>query len=446
MLFSARGVAGCVENKMKKKWEISRRQFLRGTGVAIGLPVLEAMLPSIARAHSCATTIPKRLLYCFNPNGTVMDKFTPMSSGPNWAPNIVTQPLVDAGVVQDVSVLSNIVNSPAGGGHQVCSGAALTASRPQMGSAITVSDSVDQVYAKACPSLPFRSLQLGLRASSLSGTSQGYHNSYSTTQSFSNQTPLPVQIKHQQIFEKLFGFQSSGSESSFERRKRYQLSVLDFAADDLAVLQQRLGSCDQQRLDEYLTGLRELEIRIQATSFDGGQCDPGTAPPSVSNHQNHEEAVRMMHDIIVKAFECDLTRTISFMRWGVGASDGSLNYGHVTNIVTGQPAPIAVRVADPEPVVLADAAPGARRRLGARGGARDVAHGHDRRVLLLRPARQQGLGCGQTRERQRGDGDDRRIGTLDLRKSTATALAIQRPHKYLGLKAGETLVFRDSAT
>jgi hypothetical protein len=90
-------------------------------------------------------------------------------------------------------------------------------------------------------------------------------------------------------------------------------------------------------LDEYLTGLRELEVRIQATNFDGGQCDPGTAPPSVSNNQNHEEAVRMMHDIIVKAFECDLTRTISFMRWGVGASDGSLNYGHVTNLVTGQP-------------------------------------------------------------------------------------------------------------
>jgi len=89
-------------------------------------------------------------------------------------------------------------------------------------------------------------------------------------------------------------------------------------------------------LDEYLTGLRELEVRIEATNYSGGQCDPGTAPGAVSNNQNHEEAVRMMHDIIVKAFECDLTRTISFMRWGVGASDGNLNYGHVTNIFTGQ--------------------------------------------------------------------------------------------------------------
>ena len=257
--------------------------------------------------------------------------------GRGWRGTTITQPLHDAGLVDEVSILSNIINTPANGGHQVCGGAALTATRPGQGTAITVSDSADQVYASACPALPFRSLQLGLRASSLSGTSQGYLNAYSTTQSFANRTPLPVQVNPQRVFDKLFGAAQAGSEVAFARRKGYDLSVLDFAADDLARVKARLGSCDQQRLDQYLTGLRELETRIEATQYDAGRCAAGARPQAVNANLDHEAAVDLMHDLIVKAFECDLTRAISFMRWGAGASDGNLSYAHVTNVVTGQP-------------------------------------------------------------------------------------------------------------
>ena len=322
---------------MKRKWEISRRHLLKGLGASIALPTLNAMMPSVARAENQCGGAPKRLLYCFNPNGTVMNQFTPQQTGYDWAPTLVTQPLHDAGLVGEVSILSNIINTPGADGHQQCAGAALTASQPQPGAAITVTDSVDQVFAQACPRLPFRSLQLGLRPSLLSGTAQGFPSAYSTTQSFKGQTPLPVQVNPALVFDRLFGASQHTSPAQYTRRKLFNLSVLDFVANDVGNLKNRLGSCDQRRLDEYLTGVRELETRIQASEYEHLSCNAGERPPRPNASLNQEEAIRIMHDIIVKAFQCDLTRSISFMRWGVGASDGSLSYEHVTNITTGQP-------------------------------------------------------------------------------------------------------------
>lgn len=322
---------------MKRKWEISRRHVLRGLGASIALPALNVMMPSIVRAENQCGGPPKRLLYCFNPNGTVMDHFTPQQTGPHWAPTLVTQPLHDAGLTGEVSILSNIVNTPGAGGHQQCAGAALTASRPQPGSAITVTDSADQVFAAACPRLPFRSLQLGLRPSLLSGTAQGFPSAYSTTQSFKSQTPLPVQVNPSLVFDRLFGASENASPAQYSRRKLFNLSVLDFVRDDVGTLKSRLGTCDQHRLDQYLTGVRALETRIQASDYQSLSCDAGLRPQRPNANLQHPQAIRIMHDIIVKAFQCDLTRSISFMRWGVGASDGSLSYEHVTNVVTQQP-------------------------------------------------------------------------------------------------------------
>ncbi|MEO0811228.1 MAG: transcriptional initiation protein Tat, partial [Myxococcota bacterium] len=97
---------------MKKRWELSRRHFLRGAGLTLGLPLLDAMVPSVARAQDCASG-PQRLIFSFNPNGILLDRITPAASGAQWWLSGVPDSLLglqERGLLEDVSVITNLEN------------------------------------------------------------------------------------------------------------------------------------------------------------------------------------------------------------------------------------------------------------------------------------------------------------------------------------------------
>jgi hypothetical protein len=295
------------------KWRrpgMSRRAFLGGAAAAITLPLLPSLVPRASRADS---TLPVRLVFWYVPNGMHMPAFTPTSEGADYALPTILQPL--AGLRDDVLVLSGMTNlagiDDRPGDHARGTAAFLTCVTPSY-EGVSASVSVDQVAAQHNgAATPYASLQVGVDSGANLGTcDSGYSCAYSNNISWAGPgTPLPKIINPQLLFDRLFaGFDAGLSEADRERRLRWRGSVLDHTAGEAAGLASRLDATDRARLDEYLTGVRELEQRLR--SGDLRSCDPPARPPADAAI---EQRIDLMGELIVTALRCDLTRYASFM-------------------------------------------------------------------------------------------------------------------------------------
>ena len=308
---------------MRRPWEISRRSFLRGAGTAIGLPVLEAMMPSVASAQQMGAPPPRRMLAFYIPNGIHMAGWTPADEGANWTMTPILAPL--AGVKDDLLVISGLANQPARpdgpGDHASGTGAFLTVRHPfkTEGRDIMNGISVDQVAANALGDhTAFRSLQLGSEGgSSVGGCDSGYSCAYARNISWASEAqPLPKETNPVSVFDRLFaGADPRDTVEARRKRKLYKSSILDFVKGDAQRLDGKLGTTDRRKLDEYVTGVRELEVRLN--SNDGPACDPGDRP---GNNRDIRARVRAMADLMVLAFQCDLTRVITYMLGNAGSN------------------------------------------------------------------------------------------------------------------------------
>ena len=299
---------------------LSRRAFLRGAGAAMALPFLDAMLPRPARAQAGASA--RRLLCWYVPNGIRMSAWTPATTGTGFVLPPILEPL--APVRDEVLVLSNLANRPARdsvpGDHARGTGSFLTCVnvRRTGGADILNGISMDQVIAQAIGSataLP--SLQLGTDGGGSTGDcDSGYSCAYARNISWAGpQSPLAKETNPQSAFDRLFqGGDASLSAAERERRRRQRLSILDAVREDAARLRLRLGPSDRHKLDEYLTGVRELELRIAATG--NGVCE-ASEPEEPADHPAR---VRAMIDVIVLAFRCDHTRVVTFMQGNAGSN------------------------------------------------------------------------------------------------------------------------------
>jgi hypothetical protein len=302
---------------MSKPWELSRRTFLRGAGTLLALPVLEAMVPSVARAQAGGMPAPRRLVTFFVPNGMYMPEWYPATSGEGYALSPLLSPL--AAFQSDFLVLSGLGNVPCNTsnvdvGHVASTSGFLTSSSVWDGP-LRNGVSVDQVAASQLKQYTrFPSLELGTK----SGTSYVLHNNISWG---THSTPMPKETRPDILFDRLFGgLNPSESAQVIEARRRRRLSVLDYVKEDTSRLQQRLGRDDRQRVEEYLTGVRELELRVQQTRTL--QCSAGTRPV---NPTDVRQQVRLLLDMMVLAFQCDLTRVASFM-YGEAVDESSYNF------------------------------------------------------------------------------------------------------------------------
>ena len=320
---------------------LSRRTALRGLGATIVLPFLDAMLvPSVVRAQTSSTTTPLRLMYFYVPCGIRMDDFTPRSTGALDAANLpkILSPFgdVDAAVLRSLQVLSGTRCTAAmdqgdgPGDHARGTGAFLTCTHPQKSETnVQNSISADQVAARAWQgrtALP--SLQVGCEAGDGAGVCDiGYSCAYAHNISWSSATsPLPKDTNPKTVFDRLFAATDltlSPEDRAAKRRRRR--SVLDFVSDDASRLKGKLGTDDRRRMDEYLTGVRELEVRINRSEEDT-TCAVPNAPGGASTDTT--QTIDTMLDLVVAATRCDLVRSVSFMLGNAGSNRAYGFLGH----------------------------------------------------------------------------------------------------------------------
>jgi hypothetical protein len=303
---------------------LSRRAALKGMGVSIALPFLEAMLPTAASGAAAASP-PLRLAFLYVPNGVNMPCWRPKEEGALAALPPTLEPL--APFKDNLLVLSGLTLDKArdhgdgGGDHARAMSAFLTGRQPRKthGADIRAGISADQVAAtQAGKATRFASLEIGCEGGQNSGSCDtGYSCAYSSNMSWRGEsTPMTKEIDPSLVFERLFGTPSDGGVDS--RRLRYKQSILDFVADDADRLQAKLGVTDRRKLDEYLTGVREIEQRIQKAQpiVDVGQSK---IKRPVGIPRNYAEHLNLMADLLVLAFHGDLTRVCTF----VLANEGS---------------------------------------------------------------------------------------------------------------------------
>src|SRR5438552_6253373 len=283
--------------------QLNRRTALKGVGCAMGLPLLEAMLParSLLAAEASA---PVRMGFISFPNGAIMDAWRPQGEGEAFDFGPTMQPLTE--VKSHVTVLTGLAQEngfakgDGAGDHARSSASLLTGAHPikTSGANIRVGQSVDQAAAERIghfTKLP--SLEIGIERGRDAGScDSGYSCAYSNAISWKNATtPMAKEINPRQVFDRLFGKNLAGIGQS--RRSRVPQSVLDPVTEQAADLKNNLGRADQQKIDQYFNSVREIEQRITRAGerqVKEVQAPEFTAPAGLPDEV--QEHIRLMYD------------------------------------------------------------------------------------------------------------------------------------------------------
>lgn len=306
---------------------ITRRTVLRGIGAAVALPWLEAMGPltSWAAAPSPrAAPAPNRMAWLYVPNGKNMADWTPKTEGADYELPAILEPLKD--LKKDFLVLTGLTADKArphgdgGGDHARALGAFLTGCQPRKtdGTDIRAGVSVDQVAASRMGDRTrLASLEIGGEQGAMAGNcDSGYSCVYSSTMSWKSATqPLPKEVNPKLVFERLFG---NGPDKDREKRDAQRKSILDFVREDSKDLSKKLSASDKRKLDEYFGSIRDVEQRIERASKLPPVKTPDAKKPA-GIPSSFTEHLRLLCDLMVLAFQADVTRVITF----VLANEGS---------------------------------------------------------------------------------------------------------------------------
>jgi hypothetical protein len=307
---------------------MSRRHFLRGIGACVALPAFSSLLPgrllaaaTNAELATTATGAPLRTAFVFFPNGAIPSRWWPTGGETDFSLAATLQPLES--VRRHVQVLGGLehANANAGndgaGDHARGNGVFLTGVRLNKSATdIRAGISIDQVIANHAGHLTrFPSLELCCDATRKSADcDSGYSCAYQYNISWqSPTTPMTPESNPRLAFERLFGAGDHGERArNAQRRMMDRRSVLDFVLADAHEMQRRLARPDQEKLDQYLTGIRDVERRIQQAEQFGPNVDP-TLPTPAGIPARHAEYVELMYDIMLLAFKTDSTRVATFV-------------------------------------------------------------------------------------------------------------------------------------
>jgi hypothetical protein len=306
---------------------ISRRTVLRGLGVAVGLPALEAMAPRILFAGETPRP-PLRMAFFSIPNGVNNTYWFPKDVGPTYALPKTLAPMEP--VKADLLVISGLAhdkakaNGDGPGDHARSNATFLTGcqARKTDGKDIHAGISVDQLAAeKTAAKTRLASIELGCEKGAMAGNcDSGYSCAYSSAISWKSPTlPLPKEINPRSVFIRLFGDTNQlAAERDRAKQAMYRRSVLDLVSADAKTLDQDLGLADRRKLEEYLEAVRSVEKQIQAAENEEARRMPAMeAPEGIPGE--FPAYVKVMMDLLVVAFQSDTTRIATF----VMANEGS---------------------------------------------------------------------------------------------------------------------------
>jgi hypothetical protein len=293
---------------------LSRRTLLRGAGAAVSLPLLESMFPA-GRAWAQSEATPKvRAGFIYIPHGATMSRWTPALAGRNFELSEILAPLEP--VRSKLNVISDLTHPKAygpGGAtahHNRSSAVFLSGAMAQSGNEARLGTTVDQVIASAIgQDTPLPSLELMINEGSLS-CGDGLSCAYRNTLSWQSPTsPLPMERNPQVVFERLFG---DGSTNEERRARRQQaLSLLDAVSVQINELERQLPGADRERLDRFLTDVREIERRIETVgSRSTDDLDIPDRPAGIP--EDIEEHIKLMMDLQILAWQADITRVTTF--------------------------------------------------------------------------------------------------------------------------------------
>ncbi|HXR45514.1 MAG TPA: DUF1552 domain-containing protein [Pseudolysinimonas sp.] len=298
------------------KKSLPRRTFLQGMGVAVSLPLLDAMLPAftaLARAQARPRT---RFGAIYVPNGAIMEQWIPERVGAGFDFKPILKPI--EAFKDQMVVVSNLTRSHPGsqvGDHAVSAAGFLTGVWPKRTEAedVLANTSVDQVVAQQIgQDTPFPSIEVATEdfTGYVGACSPGFNCAYLNTVSWSTpSTPLPMDINPRVVFERMFG--QAGSPAQRAARIRDERSMLDSISAEARQLQRGLGARDNQRVTEYLDNLREIERRIQRAESRNVTNVALETPVGVPD--SFEDHVNLMYDLMAVAYQADVTRVFTFM-------------------------------------------------------------------------------------------------------------------------------------
>ncbi|MEJ0099507.1 MAG: DUF1552 domain-containing protein [Pseudomonadota bacterium] len=294
------------------KKHLSRRTVLKGAGVSIALPLLDAMIPAGTAIAQTAAAAKPRLAFIYFPHGAIMDHWTPTTEGKDFEISPILKPLEP--FKNKLTIVSGLENRPGMSStvHAIVPGTWLTCVHPRETPERFGGISIDQMAAsKLGQDTPLPSLEVAMEAGGAGGACDRlYGCSNSSTISYRTATtPLPMEYNPRKLFQRLFGRGDSADERAV-LASQYN-SMLDMVADDAASLKGQLGARDRAELDDYLETVREIERRVEkATHSDVSKVTLPAVPPAT---MAWDDQLKLMFDIMGIAYQANLTRIVNFM-------------------------------------------------------------------------------------------------------------------------------------
>ena len=339
----------------ERRASLSRRLFLRGIGACMALPAFESFAPTqllgapAAAAGPAGGSAPVRMAFVYVPNGTIPSAWWPAGDGgTDFALSRTLQPLEKVrhqlqvlGGLEDISANEG---SDGAGDHARAGGTFLTGVRIKKtaGSDIYAGVSIDQVVARQIGHLTrFPSLELTCDAIRKAGNcDSGYSCAYEYNLAWRSPTqPLSPEANPRLVFERLFGAGAPGERAAnLRRRQKEQQSILDFVLEDASAVERKLNGRDRQKLDQYLTSVREIEQRIERSERMPVVNPAVDAPAGIP--AKYDEHIALMFDMLTLAFQTDSTRIATLLMAGegsnrtfteIGLSEGHHNLTHHRN-------------------------------------------------------------------------------------------------------------------
>ncbi len=301
------------------KKALPRRTFLRGMGIGLGLPLLDAMVPAASALAKTAAAPVRRLGFVYIPNGAVMSHWQPDGEGaltelsPTLSPlaPFQDQVVVPIGLSQKQAEALGDGN----GEHSRAGTVWLSGVHPKETEGADVRNGItaDQIAAQHIGGdTPLTSLELAMEQTYLIGNcDNGYSCVYTNSISWrSPTTPNPHETNPRVVFQRMFGDGATPEERLAHMRE--DRSILDWVSADIADLQKELGPGDRNSVTEYLDSVREIERRLQVAERQHGASSLDLPDRPIGVPESYDEHARLMFDLLALAFKADITRVFVF--------------------------------------------------------------------------------------------------------------------------------------
>ena len=294
------------------KKHLQRRTFLKGIGVTMALPLLDAMVPANTLLAQTAAAVKPRLGFIYVPHGAIMDKWTPAAEGAGFEFTPILKP---------IEPFRDYVNVVTGLGHKAADTTAvhslspttwLSGVRPKATQGVDAYAGVtaDQIAARAIGQetvLPSLELATEDHSGLIGSCDRDYGCIYMNTLSWRTPTtPLPMEINPRKVFERMFG--DGGSAADRLARIKEERSLLDVITREATSLQLQLGADDRRTMSDYLENVREIERRIQRAEQSQGDEDLALPERPAGVPFEFEEHIKLMYDLLALSYQSNITR------------------------------------------------------------------------------------------------------------------------------------------